>query len=296
MSVWGDDDNGPVPAGVGGGREQVRVPYPPLLSGREVSGAEQRRGTLRQPSAVGWQESFRRHVVRIWVEVGAVDLVPGPPRSASARPSSVLAEGDTAYVVCASHVFGRRSTLEEDAATTRSLRADLDLQHWLWRRASVVDAQRSWAETGAVITDPHVTEEDVDRLAAAFGQGAYLRWDERGLTCVPTGVDARDYPRDPVPVQAFPAQLGCPMRFGAATGTCTPEGGPWVSASRTTALVWEHHRALLVEALGCSVCRGGPVGKGQSIALRELYTPSREGGWQFGPPGADFEDEGDDDD
>ncbi|HET7304095.1 MAG TPA: hypothetical protein VFJ12_06035, partial [Segeticoccus sp.] len=251
MSVWGQSGGNDVQGGVGDGRQQVRVPYPPVLGGgRPVSGAEERRGTLRRPHPVAWQESFARQAVRLWVDVGAVDLVPAPRGSASARPSGVLAEGDVAYVVTGTSVFGRLSTLREGRETTRALRDDLDVRHWLWRLASVFDPQRWWAQAGAVVTDPNVTEEDVDGLAARLGQGAFLRWDERGLTCVPTGVGGRDYPRVPVPVQAFPAQSGCPIRFGASA-QCKPEGGPWVSASVSAALVWEHHRCLLVEALGC---------------------------------------------
>lgn len=284
MSVWGQSGGDQVWGGAGDGREQVRVPYPPVLGGgRRVSGAEERRGTLRRPHPVAWHQTFARQVVRVWVDAGAVDLVPVPRRSASARPSGVLAEGGVAYVVSGTSVFGRLSTIAENRATTRALRDDLDVRHWLWRRASVFDPERSWAETGAVVTDPNVAEEDVGELAARLGQGAFLRWDERGLTCVPTGVDGRDYPREPVPVRAFPAQLGCPIRFGASD-QCKPEGGPWVSASISAGLVWEHHRSLLVEALGCSVCRGGPVGQGRSIGLVELYVPTREGGWQWGPP------------
>mgnify|MGYP000476389660 CR=1 FL=1 len=41
------------------------------------------------------------------------------------------------------------------------------------------------------------------------------------------------------------------------------------------------HRSLLLDAFGCGVCHGeGPRGPDSS----EHFTPSREGGWQWGPP------------
>src|SRR6478609_1126220 len=35
--------------------------------------------------------------------------------------------------------------------------------------------------------------------------------------------------------------------------------GPFTGSSMRAALVWEHHRAMLVAALGCSICAGGNV-------------------------------------
>lgn len=295
MSAWGQDDVDSVSGRAQASRKQVRVPYPPVLDGgRRVVGVEERQGMLRQASPVGWWESFRRNVVRVWLDIGAVDLVPATAGNASVRPGEVLAEVDTAYVVGGANVFGRLSTLRENVASARSLRSDLDFRGWLWRRATVHDPQRSWVETGVVVADPNLTEEDVDWLAAAFGQGAFLRWDARGLTCVTTGVEGRSHPREPVPVQAHPGQLGCPMRFGATTGTCTPEGGPFGSATMSAGLVWEHHQAMLVDALGCSVCGGGPVAEGGPMGLREVFVPTRDGGWQWGPPKPDLDDEDED--
>jgi hypothetical protein len=100
-----------------------------------------------------------------------------------------------------------------------------------------------------------------------------------------------------VAVVTAPALLGCPMRFGA-DAVCVRQGGPFVSRSIEVATFWERHRALLVSALGCSVCEGGVVdGNGRPIALVSSFVPSRRGGWQAGPPLslASLDDAGDDD-
>ena len=68
-------------------------------------------------------------------------------------------------------------------------------------------------------------------------------------------------------------------------------GGPFTSTSMRAALVWEHHRALLVEALGCAICAGGNVAsQGRPYGVSDMITPSRQGGWAWGPPRDDLVD------
>lgn len=71
---------------------------------------------------------------------------------------------------------------------------------------------------------------------------------------------------------------------GGVEDWCKRYGGPWTSSSMTAALVWETHRKMLVEALGCTVCHGGPVAMGSPGGSRDLFVPTREGGWQWGSP------------
>jgi hypothetical protein len=50
----------------------------------------------------------------------------------------------------------------------------------------------------------------------------------------------------------------------------------------SAALVWKHHRAMLLDAFGCDVCQGD--GGNGAIGVVDLFTPSRQGGWQWGSP------------
>lgn len=88
-----------------------------------------------------------------------------------------------------------------------------------------------------------------------------------------------------MPVTLRPAATGCPMRCGAEE-QCRRAGGPWTSASITASLVWSGHRAMLLDALDCAVCKGEPIAQGQPIGLRQLFSPTREGGWAWGRPQA----------
>lgn len=277
-------------------RMQVEVPYPPVLGGgnrpRDVA---TRRATLRRPPGLGVEESYRRSNVRLWLDTGAVDLVPDPAGTKTTAPDEVLG-ASRAFIISGCNVFGRLSTPVENALSTSALIENLDLGGWAWSRATIHGPQRDWVEAGAVMTDADVGTGDAIELAARFGQGALFTWDDRGLTVIPTGVEAHTYPEEPIPVLAEPARLGCPMRFGDTAAACTRHGGPFGSAAMSTALVWEYHRHLLVDALGCSVCEGGSVSEGQPLGLREMFAPSREGGWQWGPPRLDTGDDEDDED
>ena len=49
----------------------------------------------------------------------------------------------------------------------------------------------------------------------------------------------------------------CPMQQAPAAGQyCHMRGGPWTSASIHAAAGWQHHRDLLVAAVGCDTCAG----------------------------------------
>jgi hypothetical protein len=81
------------------------------------------------------------------------------------------------------------------------------------------------------------------------------------------------------------------MRFGDADEVCVRDGGPFTGSSMRAALVWEHHRAMLVAALGCSICAGGNVAtQGRPYGITDMVTPSRRGGWAWGAPRDDLVD------
>jgi hypothetical protein len=132
---------------------------------------------------------------------------------------------------------------------------------------------------------------DVLHLAHDRRQEAVLTWSHGVLVATPTGLGPDLL--DPVTVQAGirPVTPGCPMRFGGVDGVCVRDGGPFTGSSMRAALVWEHHRSMLVAALGCSTCAGGNVSKqGRPYGSTDMITPSRRGGWAWGPPRDDLVD------
>lgn len=171
---------------------------------------------------------------------------------------------------------------------------------WTSHPAVLMAPGREWVETGAVVLGQ--SRDKIVSKALHFGQEAVLLWDERGISVISTGLSADVVDWPPVAVAMSRALLGCPMRFGAEA-ICVRQGGPYGSRAIAAASLWEQHRALLVSALGCTVCEGGVVcGNGRPLAGSSSYVPSRRGGWQWGPPlsdaarAADWGDEEEDED
>ncbi|MBK7820492.1 MAG: DUF3293 domain-containing protein [Tessaracoccus sp.] len=177
------------------------------------------------------------------------------------------------------NAFGRPTTRTDNAQSLHQLRWRLDFHEWDWCLTVSTSPDRQWVEGGALIRG--VDEDEVLDLALFHGQAVVLRWDQTGLTALPTmaGVDVGN--PTPVPVRIAPALTGCPLR-GGADGVCKMYGGPWTRSSISAALMWQRHRAMLLDAFGCDVCQGnggdGPVG------AIDLFVPTRDGGWQYGPP------------
>lgn len=262
--------------------DQVGVPVPPPRGDDS--------GLLRYPHAVPAEESYRTNGIRVWpdgVDGRVVDVEP-VPGSVSDPPRSLFgADAGTVFVVPGQHAFGRPATRAENAETLRRLIARLEIQHWVWCPSTTFDPARQWVEQGVVVRDADL--DQVVDLARYHGQGVVLRWDADGLAPLATRPGAEPPGAGvPVPVRVVPARRGCPMRRGV-DGWCVQQGGPWTSGSITMSLLWETHRAMLVDALGCGVCEGGPVTVGAPLGATDLFTPSRHGGWQWGSPRTDVE-------
>jgi len=258
---------------------QVKVPYPPH---RNDPGKRR----FREDPEVPVQESYRRNIIRVALPSAAmIDVVPasvGDPAAPSVDPAAIFGAESPVWIVSGCNAFGRLCTPEDEAATTDVLLERFDSSGWTWHPAVLMDPGRQWVETGAVVLGP--SRDEMVSTALYHGQEAVLLCDERGVSTIATGLadDVVDGP--PVAVSTSPALLGCPMRFGA-DDVCVRQGGPYVSRSIEVATFWEQHRALLVSALGCSVCEGGVVdGNGRPIALVSSFVPARRGGWQAGPP------------
>jgi hypothetical protein len=258
--------------------QQVRVPYPPDRYDRDE-------GRLRNEPEVSVQESYRRNIIRVALPGEAmIDVVPatvGGETVSSVDPGTVFGAGSPVWIMSGCNAFGRLCTPRDQASTSKVLFEDLKLKGWVCP-AVLMAPGREWVETGVVVLGP--SRDEILSTARYHGQEAVLLWDERGVSTMATGLadDVVDGP--PVAVVTAPALLGCPMRFGADV-RCVRQGGPFVSRSMEVAASWEQHRALLVSAIGCTVCEGGVVdGRGRAIALASSFVPSRRGGWQWGPP------------
>lgn len=251
---------------------QTRVPFPPHKGERAFR---------RTPPAESIGESYRTNILRVTTDDGGeVDLVPAS-EGPSASPADLFG-APTAWFVASSHAFGRPTTQTETRDLQQGLVDVLKIQGWDWRFTACFPPSRQWVEVGALLL--HEDAEEVTQLAFRHGQDVVLRWDASGLTPVATGPSvAVDGLGVTSPVMVQPAATGCPLVCGRDEW-CKREGGPWTSGSITAAAVWQHHRQMLVEALGCTVCEGGPHGPGAALALRDLFLPSRSGGWQWGAP------------
>ena len=257
--------------------DQVGVQVPPPRGDES--------GLLRYPHGIAPEQTYRTNVIRVWpdgVEGRVVDVEPAPG-AASEAPESAFGSGTgTVFVVAGHHAFGRPATRAENEGTRSGLIARLEIQGWLWCPSTAFDPGRRWVERGVVVRDADL--DDVIDLARYHGQDVVLRWDADGLAPLVTR-PGRDLPGAgvPVPVRVVPAQTGCPLR-GGISDWCVQQGGPWTSGSIAASLVWETHRAMLVDALGCDVCDGGPVAEGAPLGATDLFVPSRQGGWQWGSP------------
>jgi len=258
---------------------QVKVPYAPH---RDDPGKRR----FRAEPEVSVQESYRRNVIRLALPGAApIDVVPAAASdraTSSVDPATIFGPESPVWIVSGCNAFGRLCTSEDQAATTEVLLERFGSRGWTWHPAALMDPGRQWVETGAVVLGPG--RDEMVSTALYHGQEAVLLWDKHGVRTIATGLadDVVDGP--PMAVVTSPALLGCPMRFGA-DAVCLRQGGPFGSRAIAAATLWEKHRALLVSALGCTVCGGGVVdGNGRPIPLVSSFVPSRRGGWQSGPP------------
>lgn len=259
--------------------KQISVPYPPH---RDDSGERR----LRREPDLPVQESYRRNIIRLSIAgQSPIDVIPAPKGDTAVRsvdPSSILGGGSPVWIVSGCNAFGRLSTPDEQAATTAVLYEHLDSRGWTWHPVVLMAPGREWVETGAVVLG--ASQDQIVSKALHHGQEAVLRWDARGIAVITTGLVDDVVDGQAVPVTISPALLGCPLRFGA-DDVCVRQGGPFGSRAISVCASWEKHRALLVSALGYTVCEGGEVdGNGRPISGVSSFVPSRRGGWQNGPP------------
>jgi hypothetical protein len=264
-------------------RQQVRVPRPP-------EGDDGPRG-----SRAGVLASYRHDIVRVVTAGGTVDIVPNHGADV-AEPPGALSQVDRGvddvgpvHVIPASHAPGEPTTARQDARATRKLHQALDQRGWAWDRAVIFAPGREWVQTAAAVRA--VPLHDVLHLARDRGHEAVHTWFDGLLVITPTGLGPDLLAPVVVRARLRPADVGCPMRFGDADRVCVRDGGPFTGSSMRAALVWEHHRAMLVAALGCSICAGGNVAtQGRPYGITDMVTPSRRGGWAWGAPRDDLVD------
>ena len=256
---------------------QVKVPYPPH---RNDPGKRR----FREEPEVSVQDSYQLNTIRVTIPGQTpIDVIPATEdRASSVDPRTLFGAESPVWIMSGCNAYGRLSTPGDQAATTAVLRERLDSRGWTWHPAVLMAPGRQWVETGAVVLGP--SRDEMVSMALYHGQEAVLLWDEHGVAAIATGLADDVVDGRPVAVATARALLGCPMRFGA-DAVCVRQGGPFGSRAMAVAASWEKHRALLVSALGCTVCEGGVVdGNGRPISIVSTFVPSRRGGWQSGPP------------
>ncbi len=210
------------------------------------------------------ETSYRHQHLRLWPagSGGPIDLVShsGGPKHQSDAPAEIFGAGAAPLIL-----FPRSSAVpgsDEDREATADLFTLLDAVKTPWTRASRWSPTLDWAQPGALLVHPN-KERIVDVLDDLLPVEC-LEWTGLGLGLIRIDASLTWLPRSSVEVRK--TAPGCPLRSGA-DDFCTPWGGPWTSQSRVAFGMWQRHRKMLTDALGCRVCDGGPVNGGDRQAL-----------------------------
>lgn len=187
--------------------------------------------------------------------------------------------------------YGDRHSLAENRALHEQLRSRIDVLGLSAIEAVTVAANGSWFEQGLAITG--LTTEQADALVREFHQVGYIRLDGDGWHSTPR--DTTRAPRHQSFSVITRTKRRCPVRmFDASAELCHMQGGHFTSRSRTYAAIWEIHRGVGLELLGCSVCKNGTESvfaydgktllppRRSTITLREASLASRYGGYCWG--------------
>jgi hypothetical protein len=164
------------------------------------------------------------------------------------------------WLVSAWNPNGRPSTERLHADRTADLQQRLiSLGTRLVGELTALAEDRSWLEDVLVVTG--ISQVDVVTAAREAGQPTVVAWvtsaDSGQLTLVPTGLRDDVTPRTRTYVEEVVPPT-CPMRTDRAIGErCSMYGGPFGSAAISAAALWQTHRQLLLDRLGCDACADG---------------------------------------
>lgn len=262
--------------------QKARVPY---LLPRSLSDYDGR--AMRTPSPVPLHESYETQV-HVGGEAGARHVVRSgrllpPPRAGSFEP--ILFQ-----LVSAWNPHGVPSTLTENLAHSVELaNAVADAGGEVRDVCATMPPNRAWVEDSLVVRGlaPRVLVE----LAKNFGQPAVSLIGMDSITIAPTGLTDEVH-LVTLEYDEVPLGTTCPMRTDELPGArCARHGGPWISASQIASGIWDTHRQLLLDRLGCVPCDNGsrptlgPFGKpGPPTCGCHVRLASRYGGYVWGTP------------
>lgn len=216
-------------------------------------------------------------VIRVAVQGQLYDL----RRVAAADdvPAEPLASDQPVYVVTAWNQGGVAATLTSNQTRQTALESEVRRLGWASCPAGSYDVDFRWAERAIAVST--TDEADVLALARRFEQPAVQRWYDSQLSVLATETGALIGEPTATVTTRVDRRI-CPMR--ALKGdpqedeVCRDPGGPWVSASIHESLRWRCQREVLLDALCCDVCRGGPPqGRGRPIAVYPQLVASRYG-------------------
>ena len=255
---------------------QVSVPR---LAPRDSAPPPQ--GDPNDPAALA---AYRTAVIRVGDGCDAVELVPRATQHAP-DPAAVEIEQSPVSpplrVIPASTPWGELLSTRATIHALNALQRDLDDAGIAWVPAAIYAPGREWVERAVAVTG--LASADVAQVAARHGQPLVLHWRRRTVAVQPTPLGVGVVPPMRIAVTLRRAAHGCPMRFDDPTQRCIREGGPFTSSSMRAALIWEHHRRMLVTTSGCTVCEGGAVtANGRPYGLYEMREPTRWASWTRG--------------
>lgn len=236
---------------------------------------------LRKPPGQPLAVSYARQEYRLQHEGEHLLLSPADARRHALTAAPFPFEGRV-HLLTAWSPRGEAGTFREFQRLHAQLRAGLDERGAILGEATAVASDGNWFEPQVIAAS--LPDEAAVELALEHGQAAAIAWEGDEVTVLPTGL------REEVVREIFPVTLHrlpsatCPVRADIdPEGRCVRWGGPWVSASIHAAALWQDHRAVGIQLLGCDSCDGGRREDWGAVQLASQVLVSRYGNATWRP-------------
>ncbi len=277
MATAGDD---PTPQQMERAREATTRPGAP----KELGNRELR--LQRKPPAQSLGESYARQEYRL--QHGGVHFVVSRANAWRRRRLArvPMPFDGRVHLLTAWSPRGEAGTFREFERLQAQLRVGLDERPSVLGDATAVASNGSWFEQQVIAAS--LTDDAAVELARQQGQAAAVAWEAGEVTILPTGLRPDVVPEAvSVNVYRLPSAT-CPVRKDAdPKGRCVMWGGPWISASIHAAALWQEHRRVGIELLGCDSCDGGRRydwgAEGRAVQLAGQVLASRYGNATWRP-------------
>lgn len=241
---------------------------------------------LRKPPGQPLALSYARQTYRLQQEGEHLLLSPADARRRRALTAAPFPFEGRVHLLTAWSPRGEAGTFREFQRLHAQLHAGLDERGAILGEATAVASDGSWFEPQVIAAS--LTDDAAVGLASEQGQAAAIAWEGGEVTVLPTGLRQEVVRKSfPVTPQRLPSAT-CPVRADVdPEGRCVMWGGPWVSASIHAAALWQDHRAVGIQLLGCDSCDGGRRedwgAGGSAVQLASQVLASRYGNATWRP-------------